>query len=262
MREPPYQQTFRFLLLGLPFLFCCVPDLSRPFHSPRLASAPATAVTHFTPAAPPALPASQPVAQRLRSSSVLPCPACLVLSSLSLTPPLSGSLSLSPPLTSDLSSPTVRPRPCSPSTHYRCECGRRGLEVAPVPGLGAWSAMAGRLRLALPILLFFLLVGELQVACLSSMLRPFSFSRALVSVVSNAWTARCLACSRKRTRFDSSCSLVLMFCCVFLSIFRGCSISLLPPFFESTSLHHILFFPSKTQNRRFIAVFTKKKKNF
>jgi len=50
-----------------------------------------------------------------------------------------------------------------------------------------------------------------------------------------------------------------MFCCVFLSIFRGCSISLLPPFFESTSLHHILFFPSKTQNRRFIAVFTKKK---
>jgi len=30
MREPPYQGTFRFLLLGLPFLFCCVPDLSRP----------------------------------------------------------------------------------------------------------------------------------------------------------------------------------------------------------------------------------------
>ena len=265
MREPPYQQTFRFLLLGLPFLFCCVPDLSRPcLNALSSASAPATAVTHFTPAAPPALPASQPVAQRLRSSSVLPCPACLVLSSLShqslsLLP--SPALSLSPPLTSDLSSPTVRPRPCSPSTHYRCECGRRGLEVAPVPGLGAWSAMAGRLMLALPILLFLLLVGELQVACLSSMLRPFSFSCALVSVVGNAWTARCLACSRKKTRIDSSCSLVLMFCCVFLSIFSGNVLFHCSPFLNLYPCTIFVSFHRKPRTED-LSLYLQKKKNF
>jgi hypothetical protein len=86
--------------------------------------------------------------------------ACHVLSSisLSLNPHLSGSLS--PP-----QSPTVRPPPCSPSTHCRCKRGHRGLEAAAVPGLGARLAMARRLMLALPVLLFLLLVGELLVVC-------------------------------------------------------------------------------------------------
>jgi hypothetical protein len=160
-REPPYQQTF----LAPDFYYTPRPSVSLLFRSglePALFKRPQL---HFIAPGwrphpqqpsrtslqqpPPALPASQPVAQRLRSVVRAPVPVSSCPHSL---------ISLSH------SSPPV-PRPCSsPSTHCRCDCGRRGPGVSAVPGLGARSAMAGRLMLALPILLFLLLVGELQVA--------------------------------------------------------------------------------------------------
>lgn len=162
----PYQQTFlvpRFLLLlgGLPFLFCSVSGLEPAlFKRPKLHFIAPGSRPH-----PPQQPSRTSLQQQPCGSACVavhsrrlcarhPCLSRLVLT---LTPP--GSLS--PP--HDLS--PVRPIHALPLA--RCECGRRGPGLAAVPGLGARSAMAGRLMLALPILLFLLLVGELLVACRS-----------------------------------------------------------------------------------------------
>ena len=142
---------------GTSISVCPVPDSttpSTPFHhfvAPRLASAPSTAVTHFTPL-PPALWLCFPaVAQRLP-------PPAVPESSLSSPRHSSCSLSLSLPTTGKAAA-------LRPSTHCYRERGHRGRGAAAVPELGARSAMAGRLVLALPVLLLLLLVGESLLPC-------------------------------------------------------------------------------------------------